>query len=138
GIGTSTDKVVVSANVFRLIPGGGMGCEPDGGPTGFIGSEMDVMAWNELIGSGTINIDFLFSPQNFANNYFAWRPSLQVPASSPTVFAVSRTRSTSDVAYARITGSPAGGGTTTITIATLSAVITGFADPPAPKQPDAP
>ena len=56
----------------------------------FLGSEMDVMAWSELIGTGNINIDFFFSPVNFANDFFSWRPSLQTPASSPTVFVVVR------------------------------------------------
>ena len=133
GIGTSTDKVVVSANVFALVPGGGMGCEPD--DASFLGTEMDVMAWSELIGTGNINIDFLNSISDFANDFFSWRPSLQTPASSPTVFVVSET-STNDVAYARITGTPAGGGVTSISApANLSSILTGFGDPPAPQQP---
>ena len=133
GIGTSTDKVVVSANVFALVAGGGMGCEPD--DASFLGTEMDVMAWSELIGTGNINIDFLNSINNFANDFFSWRPSLQTPASSPTVFVVSET-STNDVAYARITGTPAGGGVTSISApANLSSILTGFGDPPPPTQP---
>ena len=136
GIGTSTDKVVVSTNVFALVPGGGMGCEPD--DASFLGTEMDVMAWSELIGTGTINIDFLNSINDFANDFFSWRPSLQTPASSPTVFVVSET-STNDVAYARITGTPAGGGVTSISApANLSSILTGFGDPPAPQQPGRP
>ncbi len=133
GIGTSTDKVVVSANVFALVPSGGMGCAPD--DASFLGTEMDVMAWSELLGTGNINIDFLNSISNFANDFFSWRPSLQTPASSPTVFVVAET-STNDVAYARITGTPAGGGVTSIsTPANLSSILTGFGDPPAPQQP---
>ena len=71
----------MSANVFGLVdtgPGPGLSCEPDGGADGFLGTEMDVMAWSELIGTGNINIDFLFSPVNFPNNFFSWRPSLQI------------------------------------------------------------
>ena len=113
-----------------------MGCEPDDGS--FLGTEMDVMAWSELIGTGNINIDYLYSLSDFPNDFFSWRPSLQTPASSPTVFVVSET-STNDVAYARITGTPAGGGVTSISApANLSSILTGFGDPPAPQQPGDP
>ena len=96
------------------------------------------MAWSELIGTGNINIDYLYSPQRLPNDFFSWRPSLQTPASSATVFVVAET-STNDVAYARITGTPAGGGVTSISApANLSSILTGFGDPPAPKQPGPP
>lgn len=134
GIGTSTDKAVTSANVFGLVStGSGMGCEPD--ENLFSGTEMDVMAWSELIGSGSINIDYFSGPHDFPIDYFSWRPALQTPASSPTVFAVAET-GLGAVAYARITGTPAGGGVTSISApADLSSIITPFAEPPPPKQP---
>ncbi|HSL34495.1 MAG TPA: hypothetical protein VK871_12640, partial [Candidatus Limnocylindrales bacterium] len=136
GLGTSTDKVVTSANVFALDVGGDLGCEPVGGP-GFLGTEMDVMAWSELIGSGAVNIDFLYSTNNFPNNFFSWRPALQTPATSSTVFAIAE-RNDEDVAYARINGSPAAGGVTTIAVSNLAAVIGPFAEAPPPMQPGSP
>ena len=132
GIGTSTDKVVVSANVFALVPGGDLGCEP----ASFVGTEMDVMAWSELLGTGNVYIDFLYSPFSFANNFFTWRPALQTPATSATVFAISE-RFDLGVAYARITGSPAANGVTSIAISDLTgaAVVSPFEEPPQPQQP---
>ena len=133
GIGTSTDKVVVSANVFGLVPSGGMGCAPD--DASFLGTEMDVMAWSELLGTGNVNIDFLNSISDFADDFFL----VAAVAADPGLVADGLCRpetSTNDVAYARITGTPAGGGVTSISApANLSSILTGFGDPPAPSSP---
>ncbi|MFL5725375.1 MAG: hypothetical protein ACJ77F_03480 [Chloroflexota bacterium] len=136
GIGTSTDKVVVSGNVFALGPSAGpMACEPS---DPFLGTEMDVFAWSELLGNGEINVaTFNNVVPSFPNNYFAWRPSLQTPAAVPTVFAVAE-QADGDMAYARITGSPAGGGVTSLSILDLDAVVSNILGPPDPKQPGAP
>ncbi len=100
GLGTSTDKVVLSGNLFSLQSGSPMGCEP----VEFVGTELDVLAWSQLTaGSGTVNVEFFSSPGEF----FSWRPALQTPATSATVFAVAE-RFDADVAYARITGTPGG------------------------------
>ena len=113
-----------------------MGCEPD--EASFHGTELDVLAWSELIGNGNVNIFFFSNATgDFANNFFSWRPALQTPASNPTVFVVSETNANA-VAYARINGTPAGGATPTIAVTTLSSLITGFAEPPAPRQPGPP
>jgi hypothetical protein len=126
GLGTSTDKVVVSANVFPLVNGGPMGCDAS---NSYQGAEMDVMAWSELTGTGD-----LFYTSTFSNQFFSWRPALQTPATSATVFAVAE-RFDEDVEYARITGNPAGGAATTVTIANLTNVISGFLGVPQPQQP---
>lgn len=138
GIGTSTDKVVVSANVFPIVAGGAMGC---GVSEPFLGTEMVVMAWSELKGTGDVNIAYFFSPTSFANDYSTWRPALQTPATSATVHVVGRDLLTDALVYTQITGSPAGGGVTTlapITDLTASGVVPGFGAPPAPAQPGSP
>lgn len=139
GIGTSTDKIALSSNLFSLVPGGALGCQPQV----FSGTEIDVIAWSEFLGSGAINVDYLWS-QNFEggafpNLFFTWRPALQTPATSATIFAIAE-RFDEGVAYATITGTPAGGASTTITIKDLTAlgVIDPFAAPPQPQQPGAP
>ena len=126
GLGTSTDKVVVSANVFPLVAGGPMGCDAS---DPYQGAEMDIMAWSELTGTGTLNYSYTFSP-----NFFSWRPALQTPATSATVFAVAE-RFDEDVQYAAITGNPAGGGATPISHVNLGNVISGFLGVPQPQQP---
>src|SRR4029078_2997070 len=94
-------KVVTSSNVFALTPtAGGMGCEPDDGS--LLGTELDVLAWSELTGTGDLFLDYFNNPNgDFANDFFSWRPSLQTPASSPTVFVVSE-KSTNDGAYSPV------------------------------------
>jgi hypothetical protein len=138
GIGTSTDKVVVSANVFGLqATGTGLGCAPSG--SAFIGTELDVMAWSELVGTGSVQVDYLYSPNHFDNDFFSWRPALQVPATSATVFAVAENDS-EGVAFARITGNPVSNNTAISTPMDLTAanVIAAFAEPPQPHQPGSP
>jgi hypothetical protein len=145
GIGTSTDKVVISANIYELEPNPGPGLEC--APATYAGTDMEVMAWSELIGSqDEIFYDSLYSNNfgvgsSFADNFFAWRPSLQVPATSSTVYAIAE-QYDEGVGYARITGTPAGGGVTAITTADLTlagaGVIAPFDQPPAPQQPGDP
>ena len=60
-------------------------CTPDHAIECFLGTEMDVVAWSELIGSGPVNVDFLYSTNNFPNNFFSWRPALQTPATRSVV-----------------------------------------------------
>jgi hypothetical protein len=135
GIGTSTDKVALSSNIFSIVPtpGEGLGC----GGGGFLGTELDVMAWSQLVGTGDVNVDFFFSGGDFANNYFTWRPAVQTPATTATVFVVAQSGANDDVAYATITGNPATGTTAMSAIANLTTnnVIADFDLPPPPKQP---
>ena len=134
GLGTSTDKIVASANVFEIIPGGDMGCHPDG----FLGTEMDVLAWSDLTdGDPDFNVAYLFSGGAFTNNFFTWRPALQAPATSSTVFAIA-VHDSLGVAYARITGSPANGGATNVSITNSLPGVAPFANPPQPIQPGPP
>ena len=57
-----------------------MGCEPD---NTFNGTELDVLAWSQLTGSGDIT-----STPSDGDPFFSWRPALQTPATSATVFAI--------------------------------------------------
>ena len=128
GLGTSTDKVVMSANRFQLAGSSGAG-NCDG--AGYVGTELDVLAWSQLTaGSGDINLDFFQSGTGF----FTWRPALQTPATSPTVFAIAEDGG-GDVQYARITGTPVNGSTAVTTPSSLSSIIVPFMTPPPPTQP---
>lgn len=111
GLGTSTDKVVASANVFALQPSAdpnGIGCDIDG--TTFYGTELDVMGWSQLLGTGDVTVTFLTSyinPIDFANSFFTLRPSVQAPAANPDVFGVGIRVTNSAVAWFKVTGLPA-------------------------------
>ena len=130
GLGTSTDKVVMSANRFALTGSTGTGnCDTDGA---YVGTELDVLAWSQLTASsGDINLDLFQSGPVF----FTWRPALQTPATSATVFAIAEDAG-GDVEYARITGTPVNG-STAVTNSSLSSIIVPFMTPPPPIQPGA-
>jgi hypothetical protein len=141
GIGTSTDKVVLSSNVFSLVstPGDGLGCEPS--DTDFLGTELDVLAWSQLIGTGAINLDFFIGGLDYPNNYFTWRPALQAPATSATAYVVGENFAAGNgVTYTTLTGDPATGTTALSAMIELTTAnaIAGFAIPPVPKQPGLP
>jgi hypothetical protein len=136
-IGTSTDKVVLSSNVFALTNGGGAyGCDIN---DPFLGTELDVIAWSELIGTGDVTPQY-FTFGNAIPSYFSWRPALQTPATSATVYLVAE-NNPGNVAYAQITGNPDGGSGAVISpiidLATAD-VVQGFEMPPPPKQPGSP
>jgi hypothetical protein len=135
GIGTSTDKVVVSANIFGLaVDGSDLGCNPQDDM--YQGTELDAMAWSQLTGTGDVTVVSDFP----GVNTFSWRPALQTPATSPTVFAVAEDND-DGVLYARIDGNPVGGhGGMSFFYDDLSlnGIIAPFAAPPPPKQPGPP
>ena len=108
GLGTSTDKVVVSANLFalasrrithRLRLDRRIHRNRDGG-RGLVRADRDRLRLPRSFGT----------PRTSTSR---GGRALQTPATSATVFAIARLN-TMSVAYARITGSPAGGGVTTI------------------------
>ncbi len=89
GLGTSTDKIAVSGNVFALAAGGGLyGCHIDGSPAGFIASDVEVMAWSEMLGGGPVDLESFNGVATFPGSYITWRPALQTPATSATLSLV--------------------------------------------------
>jgi hypothetical protein len=140
GIGTSTDKVVIGTNVFPLVAGSGLnGCDADG--TDFLGTELDVLAWSELKGPDLPTVTYLVGGTDFDNDYFTWRPALATPTTSATVHVIGQSAVDGSVAYTRITGNAAAGGTITlasITDLSFEGVAAPFALPPAPAQPGSP
>ncbi|HET9521212.1 MAG TPA: hypothetical protein VFO73_09225 [Candidatus Limnocylindrales bacterium] len=135
GIGTSTDKVVLSANLFNIVETGtGIGCAG----SGFAETELDAMAWTELLGTGDINVDFFYGGNDYPNDYFTWRPALQTPATSATVFVIGENFNTGAVTYTRLTGNPATFSTVMADEISLTGTVDPFAVPPAPQQPGSP
>jgi hypothetical protein len=79
GVGTSTDKIAISANVFAITEST---CTP--GAPDFVRSDVNFMDWAELAAA-------VEKPhaQAFAfGGAFSVRPALQVPATTATIFAV--------------------------------------------------
>lgn len=129
GLGTSTDKVILSSNQFELVPGGtSLGC----GGGGLLGTYLEVMAWTQLVGTGLVNVHYLQHPGDWA---FSWRPALQTPATSANGFAIAE-HTDESVMYVRISGDPVNG-VVSFSEVNLSAtdVVAPFALPPVPNQP---
>lgn len=149
GLGTTTDKVLLSSNVFGLVAdASALSCGPQGA---FLGTEIDVVAWSELKSAGEVNVAYLTGGDAYPNYYFSWRPALQAPATSATGYVVGQdatfvdglpSSTWGDVAYLTITGSPAGGGITTvsaITDLTDAGIVAAFEVPEVqPAQPNDP
>ncbi len=141
GLGTSTDKVVTSANVFPLAVSAdpnSLGCDIDGST--FVGTELDVLNWTQLLGTGNLDVDFLtsyLSNPDIPPGYFTLRPSVQTPALTAPVFGVGLKLSDASVAWFKVTGVP--NGTSHASVA-VSQTFTGSIDPfdvsvPVPQQP---
>ena len=140
GIGTSTDKIVVSTDVVELIPGGGeFGCSG----SDFVGTELDAMLWSEVLAGDVIHrvtwhTDFK-PGSTLPNEHQGWRPSRQTPATSETVHIVGQ-RFDGGVTYATVSGNPAGIGSAVMVPVNLTAagVVANFVGPPDPRQPGSP
>ncbi len=139
GMGTSTDKIVLSSNLYDLVNGSGtFGCDLANTPA--FGTELDVVSWADLIGPSS-NIPFVYftdvgAPPNYPQGYFTFRPAVQVPATSATVFGVAQHVGAGNAVTAfRITGLPS---TNNVALSRSDTGLFAFADPPAPSQPGTP
>jgi putative cell wall-binding protein len=134
GIGMSADKVLLSANVFSIVPD----ASPPGCSIGaFGGASLVVVDWADIADGGALSgVEFGPDP-----TLFTWRPAA-AQAPDPTAFAVVEDLEfgSSDVGLAAITGTVAGGDLAIGTFRNLTdeGLIGGFASPPAPKQPGSP
>jgi hypothetical protein len=77
GLGTSTDKVVVSSNLFDMVPGSGLDCIGNTSP----GADFTVFDWSDLVNGGILSWA-VFDP---IAALFTIRPAIQSP---PTVAPV--------------------------------------------------
>ena len=133
GIGTSTDKVAISSNIFPFI---GAGCAFGD----FLGIDLTVLDWAQLKTAP--------NTAALANAYFTsgpdlstFRPALQVPATDATVRGVVEAWNGAEtsVGYMTISGNPVAGTVTedsvTLTDLTANGQFEAYGDPPAPRQP---
>ena len=145
GLGTSTDKIVVSSNVFPLVATGtGLGCTLDDSDGAFLGTELDVVGWAQMLGSGNVDISYLtdyLSPVDYGDpndpnaiEYFTMRPAVQTPAVSSTAFGVGINVANGNASWFKITGVPSAG-TTTVSIADVAGLDPFDDAVPAPAQP---
>jgi hypothetical protein len=135
GLGTSGDKFTVTANEYQLLESANCtsGITPDAAST--MTFDWAQMLTFPALPDGTYDFGF---------DWFSLRAALSPQGSSNTIFVVGEKllaapagNTTSNVVYMTITGTNAGGGTTTSAEKdlTLLGVVPPFVDPPAPKQP---
>lgn len=132
GLGTSTDKVALSANVFAMTaptPG-----QLDCIGTSSTGADTTVFDWTDLANGGDLHFR---SIAPFTSPLFTLRPAVQSPATSPDMYWVAYTPNSApgwDEVQGRITGS-VGAGTIASTGTNLSGLMTTPIAPDAPNQP---
>jgi len=130
GIGTSTDKVAISANLFPFV---GAGCAFGGS----LGVDLTVLDWAQLI-TAPNPVDLAAAYLTSDASFFTFRPALQVPATDTTVRGVVAMANLgdADVGYVTVTGSAVADDVVVIADdLTVAGVFERFGDPPAPRQP---
>jgi hypothetical protein len=138
GLGTSGDKFTVTANEYQLLESANCtnGIVPDAAST--MTFDWAQMLTFPSLPDGTYEFGF---------DWFSLRAALSPQGSSNTIYVVGEKllaapagNTTSNVVYMTITGTNAGGGTTTSAEKDLTAlgVVPPFVDPPAPQQPGGP
>ncbi len=138
-LGTSTDKVVVSASWTQMMDPGStpIGC----GEGAADAREITAFSWSQLLAAGTattksFNLGLDTTDELSAEVDF-WRPAVASPATSPTIFLVGRGGSAMDGYYATITGNPSGGTaaiSAAVDLATAN-VVAPFSDVPFALEP---
>jgi hypothetical protein len=132
GLGTSSDKVAIAANIFGFVGGAG-NCASN---TGYAGTDVLVLDWTAILNITTLPIEEYAT----GANYFTPRVAVQTPATSESLRLVTQklVSGSLDVAYWTITGlvGPSGTGTTATELdLTFGNVIQDFLDPIPPRQP---
>ena len=126
--GVSSDKVVISANQFPIVPSGGS-C--DLSTTSYSGATLDIIDWSDLLSGSALD----YSETLPNATLFTWRPATALSTTStlPAVVVV-RNGGNWDVGYATISGTNAAG---TVAVSgvgnlTTAGVVAGFLQPPVP------
>ena len=125
-LASSSDKVVLSANEFAIVPSGGS-C----GGSAFTGATLLIVDWSDLLSGGSL----LGSSTTPDPTLFTWRPATALSATStlPAVVGIANGAAL-DVGYATISGTNAGGtvAVSAVQDLTTAGIVAGFADPPTP------
>ena len=127
--GVSSDKVVVSANQFQIVPSGGS-CDLSG--SGSTGATLDVVDWSALTSGSSINYF-----EAFSDTLFNWRPANALTATStlPAVVQIWNASSSEwDIGYATISGTNAGADVVVSSAVdlTTAGVVASLLPPPTP------
>jgi hypothetical protein len=127
GLGSSSDKVVLSANEFPIVPLGGS-CDLSEPGTG---ASLLIVDWSDLLTAGSVS-----GRLTTANpTLFTWRPAtaLTPTATLPAVVMVAN-GSAWDVGYATISGTNAAGNVVVSAVQDLTTlgIVASFLSPPIP------
>ncbi len=126
GLGISSDKVVLSSNLFPIAAGSP--CSPG---TTFAGSVLDVVDLPSLVAGG--NVPYTETTPN--SSYFTWRPSVALSSTNAVRMVAERASGSAagDVAYGTIAGTNAGSDLVIKTVdLTASTALPAFVAPPMP------
>ncbi len=125
GLGSSTDKVVLSSNEFGIDPSDPECIDKEA----FFGSSLRVFDWSDIV-AGTVNLNrYLPADDTLA----VWRPAAGLSADTAVHAVVERGDGT--IGYSKITGTNAAGNVLFGPVISVPITLT---LPPAPAQPGSP
>lgn len=131
GLGMSSDKVLLSANQYEIVPDGSpAGCSLGG----FLGGSLVVVDWADVLDGGTLD-NVAFGPNP---NLAMWRPaSTQGAGATAHAIVEDLGFGSADLGFATITGTVAGANVTMPIFRNLTneGLADEFRQPPAPRQP---
>lgn len=134
GLGMSSDKVLLSADNFEIVPDSSpAGCSLGG----FLGGSLVVVDWADVLDGGTL-ANVAFGPDA---NLGTWRPaSTQGAGSTAHAIVEDLEFGFSDLGFATIVGTVAGADVTMPIFRNLTheGLADEFKQPPAPRQPGSP
>jgi hypothetical protein len=142
--GTTTDKIGLASNLFDMVTG------PDcvTGSSPFVGGDVIYMDWADVIDLGSLTIlESVFpatNPFDPTQHWFTPRVATQVPATSGRMHIVAQFdygTGTTGLGYVSLLGSVKAGTLHLERIDSLTdeyPLVSGFVDPPAPRQPGIP
>jgi len=134
GLGSSSDKIVISANEFAIDPTSA-DCTSTTSPR----SSLLVVDWSAVQGTAPIRDAYFSTP-----GYWSWRPAPNL-SPDPAIYVVGERRSDGDVTYAKLTGdvrNPNAPGPDPSPVQFVGPTdinsIAAFAPPPPPAEPGSP
>ncbi|HEX7473846.1 MAG TPA: hypothetical protein VF323_12245 [Candidatus Limnocylindrales bacterium] len=142
GLGTSSDKAAISANIFEMKPRSAPGAL-DCIDTTLDGADLVAFDWSDMADGGNLTYSSVEPITNPALDHaFTLRPAIQAPATSPTIYWVGYVDNLAggwNEAWGAVTGSVLAGTISFKTPSLLDTVVSPPIQPvPQPHQPTTP
>jgi hypothetical protein len=144
--GTSSDKIGLASNLFEMVAG--PDCVTSSSP--YLGGDVIYMDWADVLDLGSLTILESFFPETVivgsqTQHWFTPRVAVQVPATSSRMHIIAQFdfgTGTTGLGYVSVLGSVRTPGSLHLerldSLTDEYPLVSGFVDPPAPRQPGSP